>query len=154
MEHRFETRGRVADETIEVLRRCWAGGEVDYEGEFFSFRHVNFEPVPVQPRLPIWVGGDSGPALRRAARYADVWHPHDLTPDEVARKGDRLDELAGRRVARSVRIASAAQDLAGLPDAVDAYLGVGCTRVVLDFRSLAADVVAVLAEKAAASLFE
>jgi hypothetical protein len=44
-------------------------------------------------------------------------------------------------------------DLPALPDTVDAYLAVGCTRVVLDFRSLASDTVAVLADKAAALLF-
>jgi len=150
---RFDARGRVTDESIEVLRRCWAGGEVEHEGEFFSFRHIAFEPVPVQPRLPIWVGGDSGPALRRAARYADVWHPHDLDPAQLQSKGERIDELAGRPVPRSVRIAIAPEDLAGLPDVVDAYLAVGCTRVVLDFRSLSSDTVAVLADKAATLLF-
>jgi probable F420-dependent oxidoreductase len=153
MSDRYDARGRVTDESIEVVRRCWAGGPVEYDGEFFSFRHVEFEPVPLQARLPIWVGGNSGPALRRAARYADVWHPHDLSPEEVADKGDRLDDIAGRQVPRSARIALGAEDLVGLPDTVDAFLAVGCTRVVLDFRSLATDTVAVLAEKAAALLF-
>jgi probable F420-dependent oxidoreductase len=150
---RYEARGRVTDESIEVMRRCWAGGSVEYDGEFFSFRHIEFEPVPLQPRLPIWVGGNSAPALRRAARFADVWHPHDLTPEELVEKGSRLDELAGRHVPRSARIAVGPDDLAGLPDTVDAFLAVGCTRVVLDFRSLPSDAVAVLAEKAAGLLF-
>jgi probable F420-dependent oxidoreductase len=153
MGDRFDGRGRVTDESIEVLRRCWEGGEVAYDGEFFSFRHVAFEPVPAQARLPIWVGGHSAPALRRAARYADVWHPHDLAPAEVLSKGERIDELAGRSVPRSMRIAVTAEELAGLPDVVDAYLAVGCIRVVLDFRSQSSDAVAALAEKAATLLF-
>jgi probable F420-dependent oxidoreductase len=153
MAHRYDARGRVTDESIEVMRRCWAGGSVEYDGEFFSFRHIEFEPVPLQARLPIWVGGNSGPALRRAARYADVWHPHDLSPEEIADKGNQLDELAGRRVPRTARIAVGPQDLMSLPDTVDAYLAVGCTQVVLDFRSLASDTVARLAEQAARLLF-
>jgi probable F420-dependent oxidoreductase len=153
MADRYDARGRVTDESIEVLRRCWAGGPVEYEGEFFSFRHVEFEPVPHQARLPIWVGGNSAPALRRAARYGDVWHPHDLAPDEIAAKGAVIDELAGRPVERAARIAVGPADLAALPDTVDAYLAVGCTRVVLDFRSLASDTVALLAEQSAAVLF-
>jgi probable F420-dependent oxidoreductase len=150
---RYDARGRVTDESIEVMRRCWEGGSIDHDGEFFSFRHIEFEPVPAQPRLPIWVGGNSGPALRRAARYADVWHPHDLSVDEIVDKGARLDELAGRHVPVAARIALGPEDLAALPDTVDAYLSIGCIRVVLDFRSLPSDTVAVLADKAAALLF-
>jgi probable F420-dependent oxidoreductase len=153
MADRYDARGRVTDESIEVMRRCWAGGPVEYDGEFFSFRHIDFEPVPRQARLPIWVGGNSAPALRRTARYGDVWHPHDLAPEEIATKGAVIDELAGRSVGRTARIAVGSADLPALPDTVDAYVAVGCTAVVLDFRSLDSDTVAVLAEKAAARLF-
>jgi probable F420-dependent oxidoreductase len=153
MGDRFEPRGRVTNESIEVLRRCWEGGEVEYSGEFFEFRHVDFEPVPAQPRLPIWVGGNSVPALRRAAAYADVWHPHDLSPEEIQEKGERLDELAGRPVARSARCAVGVDDVDRLADLVDSYVAVGCARVVLDFRSLSCDEVATLAEKAAGVLW-
>jgi probable F420-dependent oxidoreductase len=149
----YEPRGRVTNEALDVMRRCWAGGEIEFEGEFFAFRHVEFDPVPVQPRLPIWVGGDSAPALRRAARYADVWHPHDLSPAELKDKGARLDELAGHPVPRSVRLAITPEQLAGLPDVVDSYLEVGCVRVVVDFRSQASESIGRLAEKAADLLF-
>ena len=154
MADRYEPRGRVTNEALEVICKCWAGGEISHDGEFFSFRHIDFEPVPVQrPRIPIWVGGDSGPALRRAARFADTWHPHDISPDELRAKGEKLDELAGRAVPRSVRLAITAEQIDGLPDVVDSYLEVGCRSVVIDFRSQPADVVSQLAEKAAARLF-
>jgi probable F420-dependent oxidoreductase len=150
---KYEPRGRVTNECIEVLRTCWAGREVEYHGEFFDFRHIEFEPVPVQPRLPIWVGGDSAPALRRAAKYADVWHPHDLSPGELRAKAEQLDERAGRSVTRSVRVALTPADLGRLADLVDDYVSVGCASVVIDFRSQPASEVAVLAEKAASLLF-
>ena len=153
MADRYEPRGAVTNECIEVLRACWAGGEVEYHGEFFDFRHVEFEPVPVQPRLPIWVGGDSGPALRRAAKYADVWHPHDLAPDELRAKAEQIDERAGRSVTRSVRVALTGADLGRLSDVVDEYVSVGCTSVVIDFRSQPVRDVALHAEKAASLLF-
>ncbi len=152
MGDRYEPRGAVTNECIEVLRACWAGGEVEHHGEFFDFRHVEFEPVPVQPQLPIWVGGDSGPALRRAAKYADVWHPHDLAPGELRAKAEQIDERAGRSVTRSVRVALTGADLGRLTDIVDEYVSVGCASVVIDFRSQAARDVALQAEKAASLL--
>ncbi len=146
---RYEARGRVTNESIEVMRACWAGGEVEYHGDFFDFRHIEFEPTPVQPRVPIWVGGDSPPAIRRAAAYADVWHPHDLTPADLQAKAEQIDERAGRRVTRTVRLALTPDDLAGLGDLVDEYGSVGCASVVLDFRSVSSEGVVGLAEKAA-----
>jgi probable F420-dependent oxidoreductase len=150
VEDKFVDRGRATDEAIEVMRVCWSGGEVAYDGEFYAFRNVSVAPVPIQrPHPPLWVGGDSKPALRRAARFADVWHPHDLTPAELTLTGERLDELAGRRVARSVRIDVTEEHLPGLADLVDSYFEVGCVRVVLEFRSQPCAVVARLAERAA-----
>jgi probable F420-dependent oxidoreductase len=150
VEDKFADRGRVTDEAIEVMRVCWSGGEVAHDGEFYAFRNVSVAPLPVQrPHPPLWVGGDSKPALRRAARFADVWHPHDLKPAELALTGERLDELAGRRVARSVRIHVTEEHLPGLADLVDSYFEVGCIRVVLEFRSQPCALVARLAERAA-----
>ncbi|OLT16448.1 hypothetical protein BJF78_14345 [Pseudonocardia sp. CNS-139] len=150
----FAPRGRVTDEALDLMRTCWRGGEVEHEGEFFTVRHVTFEPVPVQrPHPPLWIGGQSGPALRRAARFADVWHPHDLGPEDVERLGAQLDEAAGRRVPRSVRLHATGEDVPALADLVDHYLAAGCVHVVVEFRSQPVDVVAACAEKAAAVLF-
>jgi probable F420-dependent oxidoreductase len=150
----FESRGRATDEALEVMRACWRGGEVEHDGEFFSFRHITFQPTPAQkPHPPLWIGGQSGPALRRAARLADVWHPHDLSPEEIRTVGARLDELAGRPVPRSVRIHPTADQIPAIADVVDSYLESGCTHVVIEFRSIPVEATAGCAEKAAAALF-
>ena len=101
----------------------------------------------------MWMGGQSGPALRRAARLADMWHPHDISPREVGEIGSRLDEMADRKVPRSVRIHLGADDIAGVADQVDAFVAAGCSHVVIEFRSVPPEVTAAYAEKAAAVLF-
>lgn len=154
VEESYPVRGRVTDEALEVMCRCWAGGEIAYSGEYFDFRHIEFTPTPVQrPRVPIWVGGDSAAALRRAARFADVWHPHDITPARLRQRGAELDQLAGHAVARSVRLAIGPGDVPRLPDLVDEYADAGSIRVVIEFRSQPSDAVVELAERAAKALF-
>jgi probable F420-dependent oxidoreductase len=148
----FDARGRVTDEALEVMAKCWRGGQVEHDGEFFAFHHVTVEPVH-EPRPPLWFGGQSGPALRRAARLADVWHPHDIGPHEVREIGARLDEMAGRKVPRSVRIHLGADDIPGVADQVDAFVDAGCSHVVIEFRSVPVEVTAAYAEKAAEVLF-
>ncbi len=67
----FASRGRRLDEQLEVMRKLWTGREVEHHGEFFDFEHALLSPVPSEP-IPIWGGGASPPALRRAARL-DGW---------------------------------------------------------------------------------
>lgn len=68
----FKTRGKRMNETIEVLNKLWDGGYVEHHGEFFDFDPLQIAPAPTQ-RIPIWLGGASAPALRRAGRYAQGW---------------------------------------------------------------------------------
>lgn len=67
----FETRGRRFNESLEVLRALWKGEMVEHTGEFFEFPLVQLSPAPSAP-VPIFIGGVSGPALRRAAA-CDGW---------------------------------------------------------------------------------
>ena len=74
----FATRGRRADEAIDVLRLLWAGGAdgVSFEGEFFSFSSLTSFPKPVgAAALPVHVGGSSRAAARRAGRRGDGYFP-------------------------------------------------------------------------------
>jgi len=68
----FARRGRRLDAMVGALRALWAGGPVEWHDEFFDFAPLRISPVPGAP-VPIHVGGDSEPALRRAARLGDGW---------------------------------------------------------------------------------
>ena len=90
------TRGRRVDEAIDVCKRLWTEPEVAYDGAFFRFDAVAFEPKPVQqPWPPILIGGESGAALRRAARAGDGWIGMGHTFESAAGQIARLRELCG-----------------------------------------------------------
>ena len=72
----FEERGAVTDEYIDTFRELWTKATPRFDGRYTRFDGIVFEPKPVQkPHPPIWVGGEAGPALRRAARVGDAWYP-------------------------------------------------------------------------------
>jgi probable F420-dependent oxidoreductase len=72
----FEERGRVTDEYLAAFVELWTKEAPAYSGKHVSFSDVLFYPKPVQkPHPPIWIGGESGPALRRTIRFADAWYP-------------------------------------------------------------------------------
>jgi probable F420-dependent oxidoreductase len=68
----FRSRGRRTDEMIEVMRKVWAGGMVEHHGDFYDFPRLQMSPAPTQP-VPIYGGGLSEAAFRRAARLCDGW---------------------------------------------------------------------------------
>jgi probable F420-dependent oxidoreductase len=88
-------RGRRADEALEVIRALWTGSPARHSGAFFSLDGAVMQPRPVQkPHPPIWVGGRSDAALRRAARAGDGWLAYFATP---ARFRESLDKIAAHR---------------------------------------------------------
>jgi len=76
----FAKRGAVSNEYLEIFAKLWTGEPVSHQGESYQFNEIRCEPIPVQrPGPPIWIGGHSRPALRRAAKYGDGWHPVGAT---------------------------------------------------------------------------
>jgi len=72
----FKDRGRVTDEYLQACKALWTEDDPAFDGEFVQFKNISFLPKPVQkPHPPIWVGGESPAALRRAVRHGDVWFP-------------------------------------------------------------------------------
>lgn len=70
----FHTRGARTDESIHVMKALWTEDEAEYNGRYYTFGPVRLEPKPVQsPHPPIVIGGETEPALRRAARLGDGW---------------------------------------------------------------------------------
>ncbi len=95
----FKARGRSTDEFVDIWKKLWTGEAVSYNGEFYSFKEILCQPLPIQnPHPPIWIGGHSGPALRRVAKLGDGWHPvgataaSPLPPSEMQQKLRRLRE--------------------------------------------------------------
>lgn len=78
----FEHRGSIANEYLEVMKNCWTQDVASFTGRFISFSDVQTGPRPLQqPHPPIWVGGSSDAALRRAVRYGTAWHPIRIRMD-------------------------------------------------------------------------
>jgi len=74
----FDERGAVTDEYIRAFRELWTNPNPSFDGRYVKFSNVTFEPKP--GHIPIWVGGESGPALRRAAKLGDGWYPIGSNP--------------------------------------------------------------------------
>jgi probable F420-dependent oxidoreductase len=94
----FEERGRVTDEYLQAFKNLWTEDAPSFAGQHVRFDHISFLPKPIQkPHPPIWVGGESPAALRRTARYGDVWFPIGNNPrhplDTVARFQKGLQRL-------------------------------------------------------------
>jgi probable F420-dependent oxidoreductase len=89
-------RGARLDEILTVLPDLLCGRPVRYAGRTLSIHAPPLEPALAAPP-PILVGGRSDAALRRAARFGDAWLPMWLSPESVARRAERLEELAAAR---------------------------------------------------------
>jgi probable F420-dependent oxidoreductase len=105
----FHNRGRRLDEYIHVLRTLWAEPDPRFAGQFVRFAEVSFEPRPVQSGgPPIWLGGGSPAALRRAATLCDGWHAVGTPVEAFAAGMATIRKLAGDRpVVGSVRLRAA-----------------------------------------------
>ncbi len=94
----YHQRGAMTNEYLEALRLLWSQDVATFEGKFVSFKKVDTAPRPVQsPAPPIWVGGPSDAALRRAVLWGDAWHPIRIRTDWLRKTGiPRLQEVAER----------------------------------------------------------
>ena len=126
----FTTRGRRTNEAIEVLRTLWQGGMVEHHGKYYDFDRLTMQPVPTAP-VPIWVGGASEAALKRAARLGDGWISVVHDTDELARLIGRLGELRAEygRADEPFHVMAAVND-AGDLDAFRRLEEIGVTSLV------------------------
>src|ERR1700683_961095 len=76
----FDERGAVTDEYILAFREMWTKDNPKFSGKYVNFADIYVDPLPVQKNIPIWVGGESGPALRRTAKLGDGWYPIGTNP--------------------------------------------------------------------------
>jgi probable F420-dependent oxidoreductase len=103
----WSRRASLMDESLQVMRNLWTEDRPSFAGTFYKYENTLFFPKPAQPGgPPIWVGGGSDAALRRAARFGDGWHGDEVMPDEFAAAVAKLQAMAaqyGRTVAPSIR---------------------------------------------------
>jgi probable F420-dependent oxidoreductase len=86
----FHNRGRREEEQIQVMRLLWTQETVSFEGRWHRLPAVGINPLPVQRPIPVWLGGMSEAAQRRAARIADGWMPQRRPDDGLRAMVDRL----------------------------------------------------------------
>ncbi len=92
----WERRGARTDEYVAAMQALWAGPHAEFHGEFVDFPPVTCSPRPVQPSIPVLVGGDTDAAIRRAARLADGYFPGEGDLDRLRALITRLGEAAER----------------------------------------------------------
>ena len=147
----FDRRGARANEFLEIFEALFAEDSVTFDGPFSKFGPVGFAPKPVTGRIPIWVGGHSRPAFRRAARYADAFHAVFIPPQAVAAQWAEVqrfcDDMGRERsdVDLTLRLRLALDrdgDDSGallgsseqIVDAIGRYAEVGVSHMTLDVR--------------------
>jgi probable F420-dependent oxidoreductase len=94
----FAERGRVTDEYLRIMQTLWQQEAPHFSGQYYTFGDFLFAPRPVQqPTPPIWVGGSSGAALRRAAEFAVAWHPNNPALETLPQDLQKLHRLCQER---------------------------------------------------------
>jgi alkanesulfonate monooxygenase SsuD/methylene tetrahydromethanopterin reductase-like flavin-dependent oxidoreductase (luciferase family) len=97
-------RGGRMNESIALIRRLWNEDRVAHRGKYFSFDEIRVLPKPLTPGgPPIWIGGRSEAALKRAAQLGDGWMPYVITAQKMAAGLDFIAqnaEAAGRKIER------------------------------------------------------
>jgi probable F420-dependent oxidoreductase len=145
----WEQRGKRSDEQLEIFRRLFSDDEPSFDGEFYQFGPVRFEPKPVQTPVPVWVGGATPAAFARVARSGQGFHAAFQPLETVAEEWtavQRACEKIGRDASGltlSLRVfldpesgMENAKSLAGSKDAMLERLGdmrdIGISHVLLD----------------------
>ena len=86
----FNERGKVTDEYLRIFKELWTADSPSFQGTYNSFKDVKFEPKPVQkPHPPLWIGGESPAAKRRAVRLGDGWFPIGANPNFPLNTADK-----------------------------------------------------------------
>jgi probable F420-dependent oxidoreductase len=94
----FQERGALSDEYIAAFKALWTQDKPAFHGQHVRFENIAFEPKPVQkPHIPIWIGGNSRRAIRRAVALGDCWHPTRPLVADVKVGGAYIQAVCGQR---------------------------------------------------------
>ena len=104
-------RGARTDDAMRALKALFSGSPASFSGRFSRFEDVSIEPQPTQAGgPPLWVGGRSEPALRRAAELGDGWLPIWVSPERLANGIAQLPERVTRAVVLPTRLGGKAEE--------------------------------------------
>jgi len=129
----FKERGRRMDEGIEMMRAVWREDPVSFPARWIpaEIDHMRMMPKPEKP-IPIWIGGTSEPALKRAARL-DGWHGSRAMPEQAAPLVARLRaERPDPEFAISLRAAWDGKDEDALKARLEGFAAVGVGHVMVE----------------------
>ena len=94
--HDFHSRGIVTNEYIESMIELWTQSDPTYKGKYIEFQNILFAPKPIQdPHPPIWIGGESEAAIKRAARIGNGWFPLSQNPTFPLKTNEQLNLSLG-----------------------------------------------------------
>ena len=157
---RFARRGAYLAEAIRLWRHLWSGSQAPFEGEFHQLTDFVFAPLPPQrAALPIWVGGRSAHALRRAARLGDGYLASQTSPEELAERREvleRMAEAAGRQppriAARTVISPDEREAVRPAADRIRAFGEAGAKEVIVSFGTTDPEALGAAIDRLAAAL--
>ena len=93
----YDERGAVGDEYVRAFKKLWTSETPSFDGKYCTFSDISFMPKPIQkPHPPIWVGGESPAALRRAAELGDAWYPIGNNPRHPVQDPQRFKACVQR----------------------------------------------------------
>ena len=138
----YDERGTIMDESLRILKIIWSEKKPSFSGKYYHFQDVHFSPKVIQkPHPPIWVGGESPRAIRRAAELGNGWFPIDCNPTfplmtlEQVKSGiarfHRQVEKAGRGPA-DLKVGYIAQNFEINDNTSDSRIFAGAPRKILD----------------------
>jgi probable F420-dependent oxidoreductase len=90
----FHRRGAIANEMMRLMRELWTSDMPAFSGANWRFDNLRFSPKPVQRPLPMWVGGASPGALKRAATLGDGWHPSGISAENYRAGAQQIKAMA------------------------------------------------------------
>jgi probable F420-dependent oxidoreductase len=91
----FRQRGALTNESIAIMKELWTSPDPSYHSPRWDFANLKFSPKPMQqPHIPLWIGGSSPGALKRAATMGNGWHPSGLSPEDFSLGREEVRKLA------------------------------------------------------------
>ena len=145
----YDDRGAVTDESLRVIRNLWETDTSSFEGRWKRYENMRMFPKRDRSRdapIPIVVGGNTAPSIRRAAELGDGWHPINLSPDELRegisryhRACERFGRAPGPVILRHMPGGRTAADAELTSDHIKAYADAGLDELLLSYAAPSVD---------------